>query len=100
ADGRQLIEQEQRQEEDRGDGDYTTQNPVGGAEDDVRQRVEVLLCVSRDMEPLVETVDLAVVLSLGDRLRYRCRELVDLCDERCDECDQDGDEAEDEPNEH
>ena len=53
----------------------------------------------RDVEPFVETVDCAVVLSLGDRLRYRRRELVDLCDEWRDECRHDGDEADDESEE-
>ena len=45
-------------------------------------------------------LDRAVVLSLRDRLRYRRRELVDLCDEWRDECREDGDEADDETEEH
>ena len=55
--------------------------------------------VSCDVEPVIETVDRAVVLSLRDRLRYRRRELVDLRDEWRDEGRQDGDEADDESEE-
>ena len=63
------------------------------------QRVEVLLRVLRDVEPVVETIDRAVVLRVGDRLRYRRRELVDLGHEWRDECRQDGDEADHEAEE-
>ena len=59
----------------------------------------MLLRVSRDVEPLIEALDRAVVLGVRDRLRYRRRELVDLRDERRHESHQHCDKAHDEAKE-
>ena len=99
-DRRQLVQQEQGQEEDRGNRDGAPEHGAGCAEDDARQRVQVLLGLIRDMKAVVEPLDGAVVLGVGDRLGQPGRELIDLghegrherrndCDEADHECQED-----------
>ena len=76
--GGQFEKQEEGQEEDCRHGDCAAEHRVRGAEDDVRQGVEVLLCLVRQVKPVVEVLERAVVLGVGDRLA-ECGESWSTC---------------------